>query len=231
MNDTTMNETTTPQVPLVYAAICGVMGRLSKIGIGKNNRNSQQDYTFRGIDDVYNALSKILTEEKLSILPRTMSRTVTERVTQRGGTLFYVVLDVEFDLVCALDASRHTIRVPGEAMDSGDKATNKAMSAAYKYACMQTFCIPTEGDNDADATTHVVKSEAALIAERFADALTADELGSTEEEQQANKSSRVHEVHDAVKSSELYPEAWKLLDSKQRSAIKAYINMMKKAAA
>ena len=43
-------------------------------------------------------------------------------------------------------------------MDSGDKATNKAMSAAYKYAALQTFCIPTEGDNDADATTHEVKA-------------------------------------------------------------------------
>lgn len=41
-------------------------------------------------------------------------------------------------------------------MDSADKATNKAMSAAYKYAAMQAFCIPTEGDNDADAHTHDV---------------------------------------------------------------------------
>jgi hypothetical protein len=38
-------------------------------------------------------------------------------------------------------------------MDMADKATNKAMSAAYKYACLQAFCIPTEGDNDADAST------------------------------------------------------------------------------
>ena len=41
----------------------------------------------------------------------------------------------------------------GEAMDSADKSTNKAMSAAYKYMCLQVFCIPTEGDNDADGTT------------------------------------------------------------------------------
>src|SRR5690606_19364534 len=53
----------------------------------------------------------------------------------------------------------------GEAMDSADKATNKAMSAAYKYAAFQTFCIPTEGDNDADATTH----EVAPLAQRMAD--------------------------------------------------------------
>ncbi|MNY54686.1 hypothetical protein D3C86_1905820 [compost metagenome] len=43
-------------------------------------------------------------------------------------------------------------------MDSGDKATNKAMSAAYKYAAFQAFCIPTEGDNDADGQTHQVAS-------------------------------------------------------------------------
>lgn len=53
----------------------------------------------------------------------------------------------------AVDGSRHTVSTFGEAMDSADKATNKAMSAAYKYMAMQTFCIPTEGDNDADATT------------------------------------------------------------------------------
>jgi hypothetical protein len=47
-------------------------------------------------------------------------------------------------------------------MDSGDKATNKAMSAAFKYACLQAFCIPTEGDNDADATTHVVDTTPAV---------------------------------------------------------------------
>jgi len=44
-------------------------------------------------------------------------------------------------------------------MDSGDKATNKAMSAAYKYMAFQTFAIPTEGDNDADAHTHEVASK------------------------------------------------------------------------
>jgi hypothetical protein len=60
--------------------------------------------------------------------------------------------------VAAEDGSRHTVITYGEAMDSGDKATNKAMSAAYKYACMQAFSIPTEGDNDADAQTHEVQA-------------------------------------------------------------------------
>jgi hypothetical protein len=132
------------------------MAKLAKVGIGKNNKNTQQGYKFRGIDDVYNALAPFLAESKLLILPRVKSRVVTERETKSGGVLFYVVLDVEFDFVSALDGSKHTVQVVGEAMDSGDKASNKAMSAAYKYACMEAFCIPTEGDNDADATTHEV---------------------------------------------------------------------------
>lgn len=142
------------KAPHVYTAIAEVMSKLAKVGIAKDRNNAQQNYKFRGIDDVYNALAPFLSESKLLILPRVQSREVTERTTAKGGVLFYVVLDVEFDFVSGVDGSKHTVRVCGEAMDSGDKATNKAMSAAYKYACMEAFCIPTEGDNDADATTH-----------------------------------------------------------------------------
>jgi hypothetical protein len=151
--------------PHVYQAIAGVMGELAKVGIGKNNKNTQQGYKFRGIDDVYNALAPLLARAQLLILPRVLNRTVSERETKSGGVLFYVVLDVEFDLVSGEDGSKHTIRVVGEAMDSGDKATNKAMSAAYKYACMEAFCIPTEGDNDADATTHEVTGRGVTVVD------------------------------------------------------------------
>lgn len=140
----------------VYAAIASVMAEIGSSGISKDRRNQQQGYNFRGIDEVYNALSPILSKHKLCILPRILARSVTERTTQKGGVLFYVTVEAEFDLVCAEDGSIHTVRTFGEAMDSADKATNKAMSAAYKYAAMQAFCIPTEGDNDADATTHEI---------------------------------------------------------------------------
>jgi hypothetical protein len=70
--------------------------------------------------------------------------------------LFVAVVHAEFDFVSTVDGSKHTAATFGEAMDSSDKATNKAMSAAFKYAAFMTFCIPTEGDNDADATSHEV---------------------------------------------------------------------------
>lgn len=140
----------------VYHAIAAVMAEIGTSGISKDRKNQQQGYNFRGIDEVYNALSPILSKHKLCILPRILAREVLERQTKSGGALFYVTVEAEFDLVCAEDGSKHTVRTFGEAMDSADKATNKAMSAAYKYAAMQAFCIPTEGDNDADATTHEV---------------------------------------------------------------------------
>ena len=149
--------TTAHTTPRVYAAIAAVMSDLGREGISKDRQNQQQGYKFRGIDDVYNALSPILSRHNLCMLPRILTREITERQTAKGNALFYVVVEAEFDLVSGEDGSRHTVRTFGEAMDSADKATNKAMSAAYKYAAMQAFAIPTEGDNDADAVTHEVR--------------------------------------------------------------------------
>lgn len=143
----------------VYQAICAIAGDMSKDGISKDRQNKQQGYNFRGIDDVYNALAPMLARNNLVILPRMVSRDVVERQSTKGGALFYVTVEAEFDFVSAEDGSKHTVRTFGEAMDSADKATNKAMSAAYKYAAFQAFCIPTEGDNDADATTHEVAAK------------------------------------------------------------------------
>jgi hypothetical protein len=151
----------------VYQCIALVSAELAQTGISKDRNNAQQGYKFRGIDDVYNAIAPIIAKHGLVILPRILSRAVVERTTQKGGVLFYVTVEAEFDFVsAAMPDSRVTVRTYGEAMDSGDKATNKAMSAAYKYAAFQTFCIPTEGENDADATTHQV---AAKVPEGYED--------------------------------------------------------------
>jgi hypothetical protein len=140
----------------VYEKIAAVTAELSKIGISKDSKNQSQGYAFRGIDQVYGALSPLLSKHGLCILPRVTDRQVIERQNRQGTALFYVTLTVEFDFVAAEDGSKHTVITVGEAMDSGDKASNKAMSAAYKYAAFQAFCIPTEGDNDADSQTHEV---------------------------------------------------------------------------
>jgi len=143
----------------VYQAINAVQGALASTGIAKDRRNTQgSGYQFRGIDDVYNAISPLLAQHGLCIIPRMIARHCEERQSKSGGALFYVTVEAEFDFVAAEDGSKHTARTFGEAMDSGDKATNKAMSAAYKYAAFQTFAIPTEGNPDADSETHEVSA-------------------------------------------------------------------------
>lgn len=138
----------------VYVAINAVTAAMVREGISKGRRNTQQGYDFRGVDDVYAALGPVLAREKLCMLPRVIDRNFIERATKTGSISTYTTLTVEFDLVSAVDGSMHTIRTAGEAMDTADKSTNKAMSAAFKYACFLAFQIPTEGDNDADAHHH-----------------------------------------------------------------------------
>ena len=141
----------------VYKAINAVQSALAKHGIAKDRTNTQgATYKFRGIDDVYNAISPLLATHNLCILPRVLKRECVERTTAKGSAIFYVTVEAEFDFVSAEDGSKHTVKTFGEAMDVSDKATNKAMSAAYKYAAFQAFAIPTEGDNDADSSTHEV---------------------------------------------------------------------------
>lgn len=144
--------------PAVYAAIAAVMGDLAKSGISKDQTNTYDKYKFRGIDDVYNTLAPLLSKHGLLILPRVLERHSEERASQKGGALFYVTVAVEFDFIAASDGSKHTIRAYGEAMDRGDKGTNKAMTAAYKYACFEAFCIPVVGSDDADSETHEVEA-------------------------------------------------------------------------
>lgn len=142
----------------VYAAISGVASALAEQGIRKERKQgSQVNYAFRGIDDIYNALAPELVKHKLLILPRYTERTSVERTSKNGGALFYITVRGDFDFVSTEDGSVHTVTTYGEAMDSGDKATNKAMSIAYKYAAFQAFCIPTEETAvDADAEVHSV---------------------------------------------------------------------------
>lgn len=158
----------------VYKAIAAVMGDLAKTGISKAQTNTFDKYKFRGIDDVYNALAPLLAKHGLVVLPRVLERTSEERTSGQNKALFYVTVKAEFDFVAAEDGSCHTVCAYGEAMDRGDKGTNKAMTAAYKYAMFEAFCIPTAGSDDADAESHEVDSKAAapLTPEQAAD-LTA----------------------------------------------------------
>lgn len=154
----------------VYKVINNVHKELARVGIAKTDTNSYDRYKFRGIDAVYNTVSPILAKHGLMILQRVLKCDTVERQSQKGGTLFFSTVDVEFDLV-ATDGSKHTIKTFGEGMDRSDKSINKALTAAYKYALFQCFCIPVEGSPDADMETLEVKSVDEATMKRVASSI------------------------------------------------------------
>ncbi len=145
---------TATKSPHVLQGIQQVIAAFAENGIGKNRKNESQGFKFRGIDDVMNRMATHLNEANLVIAPNIRSREVHERVNSRGNPLFYVTVQVDYTVYSTVDGSSIVCSVPGEAMDTGDKATNKALSIAYKYMAFQLFAIPI--DEDPDATTHVV---------------------------------------------------------------------------
>ncbi|MFR5902744.1 MAG: ERF family protein [Neglectibacter timonensis] len=135
---------------LIYSAMASAM---SEIGaIGKEKVNGQQGFKYRGVDDVMNALQPVLVKNRIFVSPEVLEHTREERVTKSGSVLTYSILRIKYTFY-AEDGSSVSAVVIGEGMDSGDKSSNKAMSVAFKYACFQALCIPTEEMKDPDGET------------------------------------------------------------------------------
>lgn len=143
-----MQETETKKI---YKAINNVMEEIG--AIGKNQRNQTQGFMFRGIDAVYNAMNPALIKHGVFIVPEILEQTREERTTKSGTHMIYSVCRIRFRFY-AEDGSYIEATVIGEGMDTGDKATNKAMSIAFKYACFEVFCIPTEEMVDPDRESY-----------------------------------------------------------------------------
>jgi len=117
--------------------------------ITKGKTNQQQNYKFRGIDDMYNALHPLFKKHSVFITSNVLESKREERQTAKGGFLMYSIIKVCFRFYTTDGTFIESI-IEGEAMDSGDKATNKALSTALKYALMQMFLIPTDEKIDTE---------------------------------------------------------------------------------
>ncbi len=137
----------------IYESMAKAMSEID--AIGKDKVNQQQGFKYRGIDQVYNALNPVLARNGIFMTPKVLNSEREERVNKNGTTLFYSRVTMEYSFM-AVDGTSVTCSIIGEGMDSGDKATNKAMAVAHKYALLQTFCIPTEDMPDPDSEVHSV---------------------------------------------------------------------------
>lgn len=134
----------------IYESITKIMEEVP--AIGKNKTNKTQGFKFRGIDDVMNALQPLLAKYKVFIAPEILEQIREERTTKTGGNLIYSICKIKYKFYAEDGSSIEAVTI-GEGMDSGDKATNKAMAIAMKYALFQVFCIPTEEMKDPDSET------------------------------------------------------------------------------
>lgn len=135
----------------IYQAIVSIMENVG--AIGKDKKNEQQKFMYRGIDDVMNALNPAFIKYKVFMAPQVLDHHREDRISAQGKPLIYSVCTMKYT-VYADDGSFVEAITIGEAMDSGDKSMNKAMAIAFKYACFQLFCIPTEEMTDPDSECH-----------------------------------------------------------------------------
>ena len=152
----------------IYPLIGQAMRRLT--AVAKDSKNETQGFMYRGIDAVMNALYPVMSELGLFFVPEVLEQTREERTTtknvwdngqkkyvEKKSTLLYSLLKIRYTMY-APDGSNVSAVVIGEGMDSGDKASNKAMAVGLKYAAFQLFMIPTEEmkNDDPDRVTHEV---------------------------------------------------------------------------
>lgn len=135
----------------IYKLIPKVMADIG--AVGKDRKNEAQGYKFRGIEDFYNAAHPALVKHGVFCCPEVVEHESQDRVSvNRNGeqkTSIRVFLRVVHRFF-APDGSSVEVTTCGEGIDSSDKATNKAMSAAMKYALIELFAVPTQDVEDAD---------------------------------------------------------------------------------
>lgn len=212
---------TAEKAPKIYEAISNVM---KDVGIvGKNDSNDFDHYKYRGIDAVMNALNPAMIKNKVFVAPNVIDAKREERAGKNGTVMMYSVLTVEYTFYTD-DGSSVKATVIGEAMDRSDKSTNKAMSAAFKYACFEVFCIPTEEMEDAD-------KESPEIGNKVKDAAAPATKASKKKEEELpgmNPPEPSDEEKDAaMKASvdkELIPEEGKVVTKSQLAKLQAELD-------
>lgn len=141
----------------IYESVAAVQSDVDFISKDKQVQ-SGGTYKYRGVDQVLNTLHPLFAKHKVFAVPEVLEILEREtRTTQKGGSVLYQVLKVKYTFY-AEDGTSVSATVVGEAMDSGDKVSNKCMSVAYKYACFQILSIPTEENTlDPDDTNEALK--------------------------------------------------------------------------
>lgn len=192
---------TKPKTDLIYKKIPAVMADIGSIS--KDKRNKAQGYSFRGIDDVYNEIHDVLTKHKVFTIPQVIATHHEERKSKSGGVLIYRIYTIKYTFY-AEDGSHVEAVVVGEGMDSGDKAGNKALSVAHKYALIQVFAIPTEEPKDPEHDNHQLSGNGRGLQRAPQDEGDLADLASDPHENNAEKNHLIDAIRKEVESAGIH---------------------------
>lgn len=135
----------------IYEALSAVMAEVG--AVRKGDYNEGQRFNFRGIDAVVNAVSPALRRHGVIVTPKVESIDYgTVEVGRNRTPMGHVRVLVNYTFT-HVTGGTVAATVPGEAMDSGDKATAKAMSVAFRTALLQALCLPTD-EPDPDSQSY-----------------------------------------------------------------------------
>lgn len=151
------------EIPLIYSKMAKILKEIGAVSKSQTNNQGSFSYSFRGIDQFQNSLHPLLATHEVFMAPRaTKYETVIKEVVKKNGDRGFnkhVSILMEYDFY-AVDGSKVTIGpIPAEGLDPGDKATNKALSAALKYCLIQALCVPTQDQVDGDREGPEIEEE------------------------------------------------------------------------
>ena len=135
----------------IYQLLAKVIAEVP--AVAKKERNQAQNFSFRGIDAVVNAVSPVLIKHGVIVAP-TLLNYVYEQIPigGQGKLAGHARVSVQYTFY-GPQGDSISASVAAEAMDYGDKATAKAMSVAFRTALLQTLTLPTD-DKDPDQDTY-----------------------------------------------------------------------------
>jgi len=140
---------------LIYEQLAKVNKAIKPIEKGQTNQ--QQNFKYRGIDDIIIQLHDLFAENEIVIAAKILNSSREERTNQKGTTLIWSIVDYQFRFI-ATDGTYFETEARGEAMDSGDKGSNKTNSSALKYALIDAFTIPIKDREDNDSGKDEIES-------------------------------------------------------------------------
>jgi|TARA_B110000483_G_scaffold241061_1_gene323097 hypothetical protein len=136
-------------VPKIYNAIAAIqagVGNIPKSGVGPA---SQGSYKYVKNDDILEAISKLMIENKVITRPNIKKHDLVTREIGANRFVSMTIVELEVTYISLEDGSEFVTTVIAEGADNGDKGGRKAVTQAQKIANLLTFNIAT-GEPDPD---------------------------------------------------------------------------------